>query len=1006
MARLPDIDINPVEGAPPSTATVEPTDLGLGTVGAMLENTAQMGRHVQLLQARAQAKEDADAVRPLAEQQHAANSTAYLEDAARYKGDQPGFTADQIHKAQQRNTDFLNSDATKDLTPGQRAELQHQLAASAVQVGQWAGEHEAKTRAQPIIDQMKAQDAVQLSGGLTSFITAFAPTKQKLLDGYDGSQPGLTQNVGQAFDAAAAQAVAATPARLQGALQERLAGMRAEEIEKAAVTEQHGADAYVLTNSTDQANKLINTVVSNPLAYDSVVSQGLPQIVASLPAGLKKDALTEFTGLAAAARVKGLVDQGNIAQAKAELSDGRYDEVLKPQVKEELVAHVEAAAREHGPKTFDQWVAAHQLEANADAETYARLTTGRSTGRVDLDQIVAQLGPERAADYAEKWKQADQTFAAVGAVRDMATPQLQAQANAAPPDPSDPQYTAKASAYQIQHQAALAELKTRQEDPAAWAMGSKQAVKGAGAAAGAPTQDRGAQLEGLWQTVQQTSGSAQQLAAGQYAGTMLGVQYAAGVAPNARTLVPKTTAAALAASVINAPPEQRLQAMQSVAALVQAFPASFSMPDGSTVSPQAILGRQLLASHLSPVELSAIVDYGADPAKLGRVVAALNDPTLKKALPGAQERTLEAAVRAQIGPYMTSIAPTPGAQQLAQARIDRTVLVARAMMAQQGLGTTAAAQAAAADMAGAYRFSDTWRMPAQLAGQTTMDWTGVHTGLGLARQGSGKMLGELIGQNGANLYAPAGLPGGPDQRRQLYAAQVQKSGRWVTAPDDSGLMLMVPHPDGSWDQVADRFGRPVRATWQQLQSYGQGSASSPFAQPPANAVRGPDGQALPAFSRSEAFGALAWAVNGKESGFRSGLVSPEGALGQMQVTPDTVKTYAPRLGLPVDLERAKTDDDYNRKIGQAALSDMIQRYGSGAGVGLALAAYNAGPGRLEGYRDPKTNTWRPGWLQTIGDPRTGKISLTDFVARIPYKETRDYVQTVLPVALKRLQGAR
>ncbi len=60
---------------------------------------------------------------------------------------------------------------------------------------------------------------------------------------------------------------------------------------------------------------------------------------------------------------------------------------------------------------------------------------------------------------------------------------------------------------------------------------------------------------------------------------------------------------------------------------------------------------------------------------------------------------------------------------------------------------------------------------------------------------------------------------------------------------------------------------------------------------------------------------------------------------------------------------------------------------------------------MEGYRDPKTNTWHPGWLQTYGDPRKpGGPSLTQWVARIPVKETREYVQAVLPSALTRLQG--
>ena len=49
---------------------------------------------------------------------------------------------------------------------------------------------------------------------------------------------------------------------------------------------------------------------------------------------------------------------------------------------------------------------------------------------------------------------------------------------------------------------------------------------------------------------------------------------------------------------------------------------------------------------------------------------------------------------------------------------------------------------------------------------------------------------------------------------------------------------------------------------------------------------------------------------------------------------------------------------------------------------LALAAYNAGGGRVQQ------------WIDAYGDPRAADVDPVDWVERIPFDETRDYVQHV------------
>ena len=50
---------------------------------------------------------------------------------------------------------------------------------------------------------------------------------------------------------------------------------------------------------------------------------------------------------------------------------------------------------------------------------------------------------------------------------------------------------------------------------------------------------------------------------------------------------------------------------------------------------------------------------------------------------------------------------------------------------------------------------------------------------------------------------------------------------------------------------------------------------------------------------------------------------------------------------------------------------------------LAIAGYNAGPGRARE------------WIKEFGDPRDGKVDPIDWIHRIPFQETREYVQKVL-----------
>jgi soluble lytic murein transglycosylase len=72
-------------------------------------------------------------------------------------------------------------------------------------------------------------------------------------------------------------------------------------------------------------------------------------------------------------------------------------------------------------------------------------------------------------------------------------------------------------------------------------------------------------------------------------------------------------------------------------------------------------------------------------------------------------------------------------------------------------------------------------------------------------------------------------------------------------------------------------------------------------------------------------------------------------------------------------------------LGDAYFNRML-RYYNGA-YPLAVAAYNAGPGRVNQ------------WLAANGDPRKGGPDWVSWIERIPISETRNYVQRVLENAV-------
>ena len=102
----------------------------------------------------------------------------------------------------------------------------------------------------------------------------------------------------------------------------------------------------------------------------------------------------------------------------------------------------------------------------------------------------------------------------------------------------------------------------------------------------------------------------------------------------------------------------------------------------------------------------------------------------------------------------------------------------------------------------------------------------------------------------------------------------------------------------------------------------------------------------------------------------------------MQLLPSTAKGVAARHGIAYQPDKLTRDPGFNATLGAHYLGEQIDAFG-GSYI-LTFIAYNAGPRKV------------PEWIERYGDPRGKSIDeVVDWIERIPYAETRSYVQRVM-----------
>src|SRR3984893_3853702 len=140
---------------------------------------------------------------------------------------------------------------------------------------------------------------------------------------------------------------------------------------------------------------------------------------------------------------------------------------------------------------------------------------------------------------------------------------------------------------------------------------------------------------------------------------------------------------------------------------------------------------------------------------------------------------------------------------------------------------------------------------------------------------------------------------------------------------------------------------------------------------------------VPAFEplQNSAAPSVVYSVARQESAFEPAAVSSAGAKGLMQMILSTAKRTADHARVAFDPKRLLTDAAFNAQLAARHLGELMAEQ-KGSYI-LTFAAYNARGQRVKE------------WIERPTPPRKPGVDPIDWVERIPFTETRNYVQRVI-----------
>lgn len=808
MARLPEIGLQARGGTDPASAAVRPTDFGLGAAAQSMDAWSREREQTDRLAEEAQAAEDDRYAEGVVQAFSQDYEPRFSEQGAGWTGSgfaRSAFALYDVAEAPTRRGDGETR------TEGQQAAVERRLDAYRTAMGQRAISFDAALNGQRITQQRAAAETAQVNAAYAGFLTAFAEPFAALTNGFDGTSPTFEDDVMAAHAAAAAEAVASLPEHLQPVLSQRLSADGLQRLASAQDVRQRTSQALIVSEYEASSEGLVNAVRTSPALFEGI-EPSIEALVATLPAAERPAARRGLYGAAAEARIEGLIATGETDQAREELASGQYDEILSPSARIRLAGRADQESR---GSIVEQLAVQDWIES--DVRSMAETGQGAGEG-YSLDEIERILGPEAAARYSRQLAEAEVLSATFSGWEDLSLAEITREVEALAPETGAADYARQADRYELALQRLQAE-RTRREDPGGWAQSD------------GATGDLFAAISEA-ETVEQARAAARTFAA-----ASLTRQRAADVPLAEQRLLSVPQAQGLVASYEGSP--DRGEGLRELAGFLGAFQPranADATERRAARARQSMLIRELIRAGGDPADIAAALYLSDDPVGLGAYVAAVRDPPN---LDRADQRSVAREVAEALGPWMDS-----------QPAGDRMVLSAQVAMIErlaargvaQGQSAGDAARRAADRLTAGFRFvgRDGFRLPEARRSDE-----------GRIERGAAAALRGYSANDGARFYTPSpqqltalgvdaqGMTA--EQRRDAYADHVASRGRWVTTPDDQGLMLMTPDLQGGWIGALNSQGRAIAYDWDQLEAHGRASGVGGLRPVAPPAVRGTSG---------------------------------------------------------------------------------------------------------------------------------------------------------------------
>lgn len=801
MARLPEIGLQPRQGADPSTAVVRPTDFGLGAVAQDAQAWAAEREQSDRLAEDVTAAEDDRYAEGVVQAFSQTFEPTFAGQGAEWTG--PGFSRAALATYDVSESPVRRGDGEQ-RTAGQQAAVERRLDAYRTATGQRAISFEANLNEARLRDQRTAVETANVNRATTGFLQSIAEPLAAL----DPTSGTYEADVARIYDGALPAALEAVPEHLRPSLQVRLEGERMNRLSQAYDVSQRAHQAVLEAAFQTSSGQLVNAVLTSPQLFEGVEPQ-VEALVQTAPAAERPGLRRELMGQLAEARIQGLYNMGETDQALEELNSGQYDAVLELSVKARLLGEGERASR---GSIVEQLAVQDWIES--DLASVAETGQGAGDG-YSLEDVERILGPEAAARYARQRREAETLGQAFAGWDGMTTAEIADQVEAMAPVPGSATYAQDQERYEIAMRRFEQVSDQRREDPGGWAQTSDPAVGGLFEA-----------ITGEGRTDAQRRDAARTFAL-----ASLERQREAGVPAADQRLLATGQAEDIVAAYAGA--ADRGEGLAQLGGFLSAFQpraGADARERSAARGRQSMIMRELIVAGADPGDVAAAALLGRDPVAMGLYVRSRSDPPN---LDDRQRRAVRAQVTEAMAPLIesrTGQAPPRWMQLAEQAMVVRMAEAARA----GGESPEAAARAATRALTGGYVFRgrDSIRIP-------------------VSRQSDGGRITEgataalrAYGQNdGERFYTPPDRGDGlnADQRREAYADHVMSRGRWVTLPDDAGLVLMAPDLNGDWAPALNADGRAIAYDWDQLTAHGRaalGVSGSGLGRIPPPVVRG------------------------------------------------------------------------------------------------------------------------------------------------------------------------